>query len=94
MCIYKGVVLSCEDTVSTVGSKDELGEKLANIQRRREVRLGKKVFPVEITNGRKVLKVFISASRIIGWEKNGVRDGAYYIKGAHDITRFFGASLA
>jgi hypothetical protein len=91
----EGVGVFCEGARYIINSEDELRERLRGMQKTEEVKLGKKVLPVEITNGRKALEIFVAASSISGWEKNGkTPQGAYYIRGIHEIAEFFRPGLA
>jgi hypothetical protein len=95
MCKSEGIGLFSEGASCIINSEDELREKLQEMQKTEEVKLGRKVLPVKLTNGRKALEIFVAASNIEGWEKNGgTCEGAYYIRGITEIAEFFRASLA
>ena len=96
MCKEGFVEVVCESVIHIAKTSKDLESLLDGIQRREEVFLGKKVLPVYIANEKKarVLKMFVSANRISGWEMNGERKEPYYVKGIDGVVDVFKLSLA
>jgi hypothetical protein len=75
-------------------SPERVKEILKHTQRAEKVKKGK-VVPIEITNGTRVLEMFVGADKVGGWEKNGgTHETPDYIRGVSGIVDFFKLNLA
>ena len=94
MCKADIVKIFCGEETHSATSEEQVRGVFAKIQMRKSVMRGK-VLPVKITNGRKVVEMFVGANRISGWEKNGGgNETPDYIKGVDGVIDVFKLSLA